>query len=569
MAYLHSPRLVFSGQFQADPSTVNNDPTHFDNATFQPNYQDYGQGTENGWWNPDGTGNWRLIGCKVVSVTYRDGSTTDDPKKDPIVGLTLTDTDSRVAGKIVDLDPQQQMVSELWGVVVRLVAGDKNLFIGDYQTAAFTNIWMTRSPALRGDSCAAAMYQSVIKNLTWDLAKFNSRYLNELHEVSPEQLSIQFTVDRFNMTHDDPQFSLGRIAGSIGPYFEGEPIHWLPGRQLFPVPNQKYNYAVGLLDETIKTLTLDLGNAFQFDEKGYLQSGRNLTVGIQVNTPSEINYRLIIGKIDNSSPGWYEKTAGIVTFKLADWILDLVKSHPLAIFDNDPTFDFPQLAFQERASYVRADQFVCRLNAGESFAVDLKATFLGQPLPAATINLLLSPAAFGPTPPAVGTPENAIAFPASVTTDEQGNASCSILATNPGNPRKYIDGQIYGVVYKLENQEYQNLNASDFVSLLVYSSVPKSSIEDPDWERDIQPIMQQYANLYPLMSKGIFNLADKEVVHNNAEILSFVFSKELTDPNYMPATRDLSAGKQQMILSYLATILSGQREKTAVSIKKL
>ena len=91
------------------------------------------------------------------------------------------------------------------------MSGDTNLFIGDYQTAAFTNIWMTRSPALRGDFCAAAIYQSVIKNLKWDLGKFNFRYLNELHEVSPEQLSIQFTVDRFNMTHDDPQFSLGRI----------------------------------------------------------------------------------------------------------------------------------------------------------------------------------------------------------------------------------------------------------------------------------------------------------------------------------------------------------------------
>ena len=30
MSYLSVPRLVFVGQFQADPSTVNNDPEHFD-----------------------------------------------------------------------------------------------------------------------------------------------------------------------------------------------------------------------------------------------------------------------------------------------------------------------------------------------------------------------------------------------------------------------------------------------------------------------------------------------------------------------------------------------------------
>jgi hypothetical protein len=29
---------VFSGQFQADVSIVNNDPAHFDTAHFQPNY---------------------------------------------------------------------------------------------------------------------------------------------------------------------------------------------------------------------------------------------------------------------------------------------------------------------------------------------------------------------------------------------------------------------------------------------------------------------------------------------------------------------------------------------------
>ena len=39
MSYLNPIRLHFSGQFQADPSTVNNDVRHFDNATFQPQFQ--------------------------------------------------------------------------------------------------------------------------------------------------------------------------------------------------------------------------------------------------------------------------------------------------------------------------------------------------------------------------------------------------------------------------------------------------------------------------------------------------------------------------------------------------
>jgi hypothetical protein len=46
MSYLNSIRLHFAGQFQAAPSTVNNDPLHFDNATFQPSYQQPATGNQ-------------------------------------------------------------------------------------------------------------------------------------------------------------------------------------------------------------------------------------------------------------------------------------------------------------------------------------------------------------------------------------------------------------------------------------------------------------------------------------------------------------------------------------------
>ena len=40
MSYLNNVRLIFSGTFQADISTVNNDVRHFDNGTFEPRFQD-------------------------------------------------------------------------------------------------------------------------------------------------------------------------------------------------------------------------------------------------------------------------------------------------------------------------------------------------------------------------------------------------------------------------------------------------------------------------------------------------------------------------------------------------
>lgn len=44
MTYLGFPRLHFSGHYQADPSTVNNDPYHFDVAKFRPSFDEPGQG---------------------------------------------------------------------------------------------------------------------------------------------------------------------------------------------------------------------------------------------------------------------------------------------------------------------------------------------------------------------------------------------------------------------------------------------------------------------------------------------------------------------------------------------
>lgn len=56
MSYLQFPRLAFAGSFQADVSTVNNDPRHYDIDNFEPAFQDFQtKQSYNGWWHPTGT----------------------------------------------------------------------------------------------------------------------------------------------------------------------------------------------------------------------------------------------------------------------------------------------------------------------------------------------------------------------------------------------------------------------------------------------------------------------------------------------------------------------------------
>jgi len=573
MSYLNLPRLTFAGQFQADPSTVNNTPTNFKNEGFD---------SANGLWNPNGTGNWRFIGCTVTSVTYKDGTGTVDPAKDPIIGMSLMDANTRVAGKIVDLDSQQQMVSMLWGLVVRIVADGVEVMNGDYEPAAFSNIWFRRSTDLSGSRGASAVYQSIIKNIKWDIENTNSRYLKELKETSPAQLSIQFNVDRYqNGDNASPQFTLGRIEGSIGPSNEAEPNHFVLGRQLFPQPNSNLNYAVAVIDEKLKKIVLDMGNSLQFGTGGKIVETRKLVLAINKGNTGIAEF-VNIGEIDYADPEWYANSAGICTFDLSDENLKLVTEFPLVIVTIEtnqknivvvPTKK--NIVFNESVEYVCADQFVFRLNPGESCSVDFYATKFGKPIEGKSIVFKpdtqniprLQPDDGDPAP---GTPDNILNFlPNSpVNTNAAGKAVIKITASDPGNPRDYIDGQIYGITYNLSDQDFDDCNPSNFISLLVFDSVAKATIENPTWA-NLQPIMQQYANLYPLMSKGIFNLADQKVVDNNAEILKFVFSKEKTDPDYMPATRDLSRDKQQMILNYLDGILGKSGEKEAITFKKI
>ena len=124
MSFLNNTRLVFSGSFQADVSTVNNDVRHFSNAKWEPRFQDFQQpdGTEDGWWNPTGTGAFRLVGCRITGAHYRDGTSATSAAQDPAVGLAIAGANDRVAAKLVDLDPQWQQASEIWGLDVRLSA---------------------------------------------------------------------------------------------------------------------------------------------------------------------------------------------------------------------------------------------------------------------------------------------------------------------------------------------------------------------------------------------------------------------------------------------------------------
>ncbi len=312
MSYLSTPRLTFAGEFQADPSTVNNDPEHFDSRTFRSNYQLPGSGATNGWWNPRGTGAWRFRDCTVQQVVYRDGSSCDDANVDPVVGAPVNGTDARVEGKLVDLDPEQQMVSQVWGFQVLLGKPASGWgFSSDFEVAAFADIW-TRYPKGQPDSFFGAFYQSVLRAICWRGAG-DSRVLLELSPDGkpPQQLSMCFNVDGYDDDSTSPTFTFGRVVGSIGLYVPGEPVHIVAGRALQPTPQSPLNTAYAQIDG--ESLFLNLGNSLPTQSPGgpLVDLGKLYAALLPPNKPP-----VLLGQIEYDDTDWYQQTAGIVTFRL-------------------------------------------------------------------------------------------------------------------------------------------------------------------------------------------------------------------------------------------------------------
>jgi hypothetical protein len=605
MSYLSNTRLIFTGRFQADVSTVNNDVRHFDNASFDKVFQEFqNDKSRNGSWNPTGSGAFRLINCRIVMVGYADGSTATSTGDDAAIGMLIAGSEGRTSGKLVDIDPQWQLASAPWGLGVRL-ADDKEpgFFSGHYKPHAFRDLWFGRmltpqgTPA-PGDGAASATFQSVLENVTWARDLKGSRALAELKAAAIAGLSIRLTTFSYiDRNPNAPDFTLGTVTGAIGPQLAGEPESFILGRRFAPANGittwNGCSYFSGRVDSTSRTLMLDLSNATQLapvnsdptkgpiTPVGSLNDIGKLRVGVlkdaavtEFSPATEDNF-LPFGEIDYQTDGWVLNTSGIAALQLNDAQLSLLVDHPLALAAEAPlnagtgaNGAFGQIAIRETSGgyFVEAEPIVHRIDApGQSTSIIYAARY-GKPLPKAQVSISQlggmpqqgGDQTSGPNTPTapilpIGVPTTALTIPTTVTTAADGLVSLPIKADNPGNPRKYIDGQLYLIDFRLPGQGNQARSAYDYIVIHVRDvyAVPA----EPTWKDDVAPIFTQYANLYPIMSKQLVNLANPHDVKRHAKILRLAFAQPTASPNYMPVTRDLSQGKREMIQKFLDRVI--------------
>ncbi len=325
-------------------------------------------------------------------------------------------------------------------------------------------------------------------------------------------------------------------------------------------PSSPLNTAYAQIDGNV--LAIDLGNSLPTASLGgkFADLGR-LAIAVlkpPVAPQTQPVVQVLTEIPDYHKDGWYPRTAGIFSFRLGPDQLKDAADLPLAIIQTTAQGTGPVLAESSNGIWVRADAFVFRLDPGESAGTTLYATQFGRPAAGQTIGFALDPttllgqATQGPVPGPqdVGVPQSALIFPASVTTGSDGTATVELVAKDPGNPRKYIDGQVYCVTYGVGGAPPPGTVQNNSLTLnpLVFSgyAVP----DQPTWLRDVRPIFQQYADLYPVM-KPILDLSDYASVAKKRGLIRQVFQVPISDPNSMPVTRDLSEGKRSMLLKWL------------------
>lgn len=258
----------------------------------------------------------------------------------------------------------------------------------------------------------------------------------------------------------------------------------------------------------------------------------------------EAGVATVLGTVDLSRA---PSTAGVYSFALDPAAAAAASQAPLALLARRPDQTHRVICRETTDGlYVRADEFVQRIDARTSAALRLYAVRRGAPAPGVTIHLT--------RPGAAG---SALARPEQVVTGADGTAEITLTAGAPGNPRGAIDGVVERIGYAPRrgpggSPDYAGTGLdrrNDVIVAHVRDVYNAPAV--PDWRRDIQPILAQYARLYPIMREHLVDLADLDAVRRLRTPLLFAMTRDIADPNYMPVTRDLSAAKRAAIVRWL------------------
>jgi len=307
MSYLDFPSFTVAGNFYTDPSTMDNDPSHYDESCTNPSP----------WQDPGGSHFFSfqdILASQIPNRAFKApvvASALDQfgnaSFTDPLVGCPMSSMDSPGGlggtapfspAKMIDLDVYQQGVSMIYGFFPCLTVGTTRL-VGAMDACSLNSVWFSRVLPTRGwqswddygwgsfggDTNASGVYQSIVRipAASWPAAS-GSAILDQLRAATTTDasgnllLSVRMVLDGYqNVAWHQSDFRIGRVVATFGPVFSGDPTECIAGRWLAGRPagsgdpwNQPYLYgAPSQLKQgpasgpyTGQYLAIDLANAF-------------------------------------------------------------------------------------------------------------------------------------------------------------------------------------------------------------------------------------------------------------------------------------------------------------------
>jgi len=564
MSHLDVPRIYFAGRFMARPPTGNNNLPNYDPAVVLQTAVAGASGDAE--WHPRGTGEFRFISCAITGITdetYQTLAANTVPGQPatthPLLGVPIETAAVDSSPKMVDLDPEQQNCPEIFGLRVTImdIYGNPMLcgLIDPPPTAR--DIW-SRIHGEPGDWGRSGVFQSVLTKIVTQGAV--PAPLPEMLRRGNNRLSVKFVTDDFgagvedaNRTYliTDPNFATGRLVGIIGPAGDDEPAGYVAARRLLPTADKTVTCAPApfTINQPSRKLTIDMSNSIQWQQTPQWHAGEAVqgTFFAAYRDPSK--QIVHIGGALTYSKAAYESTACIFDRDVTDAQIAVLRNRPLIIALAGQAVEVAALAEHADGICVESEPLVARLNAGETATVEVRARKFGVSLPGYKVSWGFERANAWNNTPAGG-----VSFDKEIVTGANGRATFHLTAKPLGNlpaERKHIDSQVYFLGGPWDNTHRGNapgaMGSTASLSVLVFNA--GDVIADPRWQH-VQPVMQQYMRLYPGM-RAILELATLSVVREHKDKMIEVLSHQITEPNYMPVTRDLPEFRRQTLLNWL------------------
>lgn len=551
MSYLDIPRIHFGGRFFTDPSTVNNDPSHYDPDVTNPSP----------WQTPLGQHRFEFLNCTINSVMGPSGFVHNDP----LVGTPITtvvspshdeeDGSQRQAtaaagkpnpaaispAKIVDLDVYQQGISTIYGLKITIAVGSVSV-TGIADPTSLNQCWFncvlpTRSwqdadydmDSFGGDMNAAGWFQTVLRIDKTDWPQSASGILNQLQSKTIQVngqylLSLKFVLDGFRNVPQDKMFLTGRITGTLGPVFANEPLYNPGQRWMLPRSSSKsdpwnfptFNDCPYKIDKQRNKLVIDLANSICRQTAGGDPVDLGQLDAVITNTsPGD----QVIGSVDYSGFA-YINNAQIAELDITPQQISLLQNGDLQLVTSRRDIGERKVLLEsEIAIHAAVEQRCIRMEGYKGTTASSKVYISkdAAPLQGKQLKVFIESThggmpgvTAGPNDPG-NTPQAEGAITAAITpSDANGWATLTItVQKDPGYRTVELDGQLYFIIVfdpDVPQPDWSKVAPpqDQMISCKVFSQYPVNT--NPSWD-EIENMMAPFMKLYPSMRNRI-NLTD-------------------------------------------------------------